>query len=134
MFDLDHFKETNDRFGHRTGDEILILLARSIQSALRKSDLGARFGGDEFVVMLAQASDDDACPIAERIRRTFVERLKAKYPDVPATLSIGVASLRTTNASSAEDLIHEADVALYRAKSSGRDRVTLAEAQPTVTA
>lgn len=127
MLDLDHFKETNDRFGHRMGDEILILLARSIESALRESDLAARFGGDEFVVMLPQASDEDASPIAERIRDAFNRRLEVRYPDVPVTLSIGIASRCATQASSAEDLIHEADVALYAAKDDGRDRVAVAE-------
>lgn len=130
MLDLDHFKDTNDQFGHRTGDEILILLARSIESALRASDVGARFGGDEFVVMLAQATEADASSIAERIRETFGARVKARFPDVPATLSIGIASLWTTHASSAEDLIHEADVALYVAKDKGRDRVAIAGARP----
>ncbi len=133
MFDLDHFKETNDRFGHRTGDEILILVALSIQSVLRETDVAARFGGDEFVAMLSQATCQEALPVAERIRDTFSKKLKSKYPDVPATISIGIASLSTSDATSAEDLIHEADVALYKAKERGRNQVAAAEARPLLT-
>jgi len=122
MFDLDHFKETNDRFGHRTGDEVLVLVADAIRSELRESDVAARFGGDEFILLLPRTSASAAGNAAERISSRFMESLRRESPDVPTTLSIGVASLRVTRARSAEALIHEADVALYAAKMGGRNR------------
>ncbi len=121
MFDLDHFKETNDRFGHRTGDEVLIIVAQCIRDALRDADVAARFGGDEFVLLLPRTSAPAAGHVAERIVSLFAETLRRKSADLPTTLSIGVASLRITQARSAEALVHEADVALYAAKTAGRN-------------
>ena len=123
MFDLDHFKEINDHLGHRAGDEVLILLARSISSQLRTSDLAARFGGDEFIVLLPQTSSAAATSLANRIKREFAVNVARAFPSAPATLSIGAASLFLTHAESPEALIHEADVALYCAKTHGRNRL-----------
>jgi diguanylate cyclase (GGDEF)-like protein len=131
MFDVDHFKETNDRFGHRTGDGVLTLLAEAISCELRESDVAARFGGDEFILLLPQTSARSASSLADRIVSRFSHGLKQTFPDVPATLSIGVASLRATHAPSSEALIHEADVALYTAKESGRNRTIAADAEST---
>jgi diguanylate cyclase (GGDEF)-like protein len=122
MFDLDHFKETNDLFGHRTGDEVLAITAQTISSELRGSDVAARFGGDEFIVLLPQTSAASAAILVGRITDRFNEEVHRRFPDVPAGVSIGVASLRTTRAPSAEALIHEADVALYSAKEANRAR------------
>lgn len=122
MFDVDHFKETNDQFGHRTGDEVLIILAKAIGRELRESDVAARFGGDEFILLLPQTAATAASTLADRIVATFNQAIRQKFPGVPATLSIGVASLRTTRSRSSEALIHEADVALYAAKEGGRNR------------
>jgi diguanylate cyclase (GGDEF)-like protein len=122
MFDLDRFKEANDLFGHRTGDAILISLARAIAGELRESDVAARFGGDEFIVLLPQTSADAAAMLVERITQRFAEETAKALPEVPTGVSVGVASLRTTRAKSAEALIHEADVALYAAKEGGRSR------------
>ncbi|HOW70338.1 MAG TPA: diguanylate cyclase [Phycisphaerae bacterium] len=123
MFDLDHFKEINDRLGHRAGDEILILLAHSISSQLRTSDLAARFGGDEFIALLPQTSSAAATSLANRIKREFTLNVANSFPAAPATLSIGAASLFATHTDSPEALIHEADVALYCAKTHGRNRL-----------
>jgi len=120
MFDLDHFKQINDRLGHRTGDEVLITLARSIVSELRSSDVAARFGGDEFIILLPQTSAAAARSLADRIVRTFVHQVIQQSPQVPASLSVGIASLATTRAHSAEALINAADRALYAAKNQGR--------------
>jgi len=120
MLDLDRFKETNDRFGHRTGDEVLASMAHVIAGELRGSDVAARFGGDEFIVLLPQTSAASAAVLVERITERFREEVLRRFPDVPADASIGVASLRTTRAPSAEALIHEADVALYAAKEARR--------------
>lgn len=130
MFDLDHFKETNDKFGHRTGDEVLMVVADCIARELRESDVAARFGGDEFIVLLPQSSASAAANLADRIVRRFNHRVQEEMPGVPTTLSIGVASLRTTRARSAEALIHEADLALYAAKEAGRNRTMAAAGEP----
>lgn len=128
MFDIDHFKEVNDRFGHRAGDHILIALARAIMAELRSSDVGARFGGDEFILLLPQTPAAQASSVADRIVLRFAENAAVMVPEASPTLSIGVASLRTTRACSAEALIHESDVALYAAKEGGRNRTMQAAA------
>ena len=121
MFDLDHFKQINDRLGHRVGDEVLILLAKAIASQLRGSDVAARFGGDEFTLLLPQTSSSAAVTLADRVVNTFTGEVCRELPAVPATLSIGVASLRTAQAPSAEALIQQADLAMYAAKQAGRN-------------
>jgi diguanylate cyclase (GGDEF)-like protein len=126
MFDLDHFKETNDRFGHRMGDEVLVTVGKCIRGELRDADVAARFGGDEFILLLPRTSAAAAGSVADRIVTSFAETLKRQAPEVPTTLSIGVASLRITRARSAEALIHEADLALYAAKTAGRNRTVAA--------
>jgi diguanylate cyclase (GGDEF)-like protein len=123
MFDLDHFKEINDKLGHQTGDDTLIALATAISSQLRDADVGARFGGDEFVALLPRTSASAAATLADRIVTQFSENASKLFTDIPATLSIGVASLRTTQARNAEALMHEADLALYAAKEAGRNRL-----------
>jgi diguanylate cyclase (GGDEF)-like protein len=130
MLDLDRFKETNDRFGHRTGDEVLSIMAHVIASELRGSDVAARFGGDEFIVLLPQTSAASAAILVDRITERFKEEVRRKFADVPVDASIGVASLRTTRAPSAEALIHEADVALYAAKEARKCEATAEPSHP----
>lgn len=120
MFDLDHFKQINDRLGHRAGDEALIGLAQAITSELRSSDIAARFGGDEFILLLPQTSAMAARTLADRVTRAFTRLATEKFPAIPAGLSIGIASLSGTRINSAEALINEADKALYAAKARGR--------------
>lgn len=96
MFDLDHFKLINDRFGHRTGDGILITLGSAIAGELRGSDVAARFGGDEFILLLPKTPAAAASRLADRIVAAFMDQVSDAHPGVNPTLSIGVASLRTT--------------------------------------
>ncbi len=119
MFDLDHFKSINDRFGHPLGDEVLRTFANAIGASLRAADVIGRFGGEEFVVILG-GNLADASVAAERVRLAFqaAGRVVAGR-EVGATVSIGVASGGIDVAS----LIATADAALYRAKSNGRNRV-----------
>jgi diguanylate cyclase (GGDEF)-like protein len=126
MFDLDHFKMINDRFGHAVGDEALRTFAATVGSNLRTSDLIARLGGEEFAVMLA-GSLTDAMRAAERVRIAFVQsgtliggRMLA------ATVSVGAAS--GLPGTSLPELLANADAALYRAKANGRNRVEGIEA------
>ena len=130
MIDIDHFKEINDRFGHLAGDEALKEVARRAEAEIRAGDTGARFGGDEFAILLAGAESPQALKLAERIHQGVGSTPVRVHggAHVTVTLSIGVATARPQPRSHdykalAERLIAEADAALYRAKSAGRNRV-----------
>lgn len=126
MLDLDHFKHINDRAGHEAGDVALCMLADSLRLELRAVDTAARFGGDEFVIILPQAAAEGAVLVAERLRRQIQEL------DVPGfgqvTASFGVATF-PTHASSRDTLVVAADRALYNSKDGGRNRVSLPTAE-----
>ncbi len=132
MIDLDHFKAVNDIFGHLMGDKVLILVARTITSQLRTADVGARYGGDEFIAMLPHSSSAQAHALAERIRHDFQWSLANELPEVAASakvsMSIGIASLAACEAGSADEFVGAADRALYEAKDLGRNRIVLAGA------
>jgi len=130
MIDVDHFKEINDRFGHLAGDEALKEVARRAEAEIRAGDTGARFGGDEFAILLAGAETSHALKLAERIHQGVGSAPVRVHggAHVTVTLSIGLATARPQPRSHeykalAERLIAEADAALYRAKSAGRNRV-----------
>ncbi|MCH8978651.1 MAG: diguanylate cyclase [Armatimonadetes bacterium] len=120
MFDVDHFKKFNDEHGHRAGDQVLIEVAKVMQSAVRESDLVARYGGEEFVVVLPGAGREGACRVAEQIR----EHLESyQWQQRPLTVSGGIATL-SEQSLTRDDLVEEADRAMYRSKESGRNRIT----------
>jgi diguanylate cyclase (GGDEF)-like protein len=128
--DIDHFKRVNDTVGHQGGDEVLREVAQRIKVELRLSDALARFGGEEFVVLLINADLDSAAFVAERIRAGIAASMIDVSPSVRVsiTASIGVACLDRSDPSvapetSANELIAQADAALYQAKDSGRNRV-----------
>jgi diguanylate cyclase (GGDEF)-like protein len=127
LADVDHFKMVNDTHGHLTGDAVLRTLATEMRQQVRESDLVGRFGGEEFVVLLTTTGEEEACRVAERIRRGACV-VKVLTPDtiVGVTVSIGVAALGSHGANLFE-LLAAADLALYRAKHTGRDRVCLYE-------
>jgi diguanylate cyclase (GGDEF)-like protein len=117
MADLDHFKRVNDDHGHQAGDAVLRGVAEVLRSSLRATDVGGRYGGEEFIVIMAQNSLDGATQFAERWRQT-VEAARFSIPDgrgVEVTISIGVAGYHDRE-QTASDLIAEADTALYAAK------------------
>lgn len=125
MIDMDGFKQLNDGSGHLVGDQLLQTAGRVIRSNLRLMDVAARYGGDEFVVLLPQATGDDAVHAARRIAAEF--RIAAQAMSKPAagvSMSIGIASVRSSNAASADQLIAAADRAMYQSKAAGRDRIT----------
>ncbi len=120
MLDIDHFKQVNDTHGHTVGDGVICSLAELISGAVRDTDAVCRYGGEEFCIVVPQASKEAAGTIADRMCR------KARSPGfarVPMTVSFGVASIQS-GAASVGELIDLADQALYASKESGRDRVT----------
>ncbi|WP_102107056.1 diguanylate cyclase [Oceaniglobus roseus] len=127
MLDIDNFKRINDTFGHATGDSVLGAVARTIRDNLRGVDLVARYGGEEFVAALPEASLPAARQAAERVRRRIAE-LSLPAPDgrpVPVTVSIGIA-IGGHGRGTGGLLLDQADRALYRAKTTGRNRVCVA--------
>lgn len=126
MLDIDHFKKYNDKNGHIGGDRAIQVVAKAIQSHLRSTDTAVRYGGEEFVVLMPNTSSRDASRIAERLCNAIREQ-KISHTDgtlLPSiTVSIGCSSLMEGN--SFEDLLAEADAALYLAKKTGRDRVAM---------
>ncbi|MGC4081129.1 MAG: diguanylate cyclase [Vicinamibacterales bacterium] len=127
MIDVDHFKQFNDTWGHEGGDAVLRELSAVLRAHFRGDDIACRYGGEEFVVVLAEASLDGAFARAEELRKE-IRRLVPEHRRQPLgaiTVSIGVASL-PDHGVSPEDLIAAADRALYQAKASGRDRTATA--------
>ncbi len=123
MIDLDDFKNVNDLQGHRVGDQVLVLAAETIKSQLRSSDIPARPGGDEFVILLPQTSAYRAATIARRIISAFCESVKAEIPEVSVGMSAGISDVETLKPAVPEILVDEADRALYQAKANGKQRV-----------
>ena len=126
MVDIDHFKSVNDRFGHAAGDAVLGQVAEVLRLSVRKSDKVSRFGGEEFVLLLREISQDDLIAFAERLRVTVASlAIVSERTTIGVTISIG-AALVSDGESDIQMLIERADKALYVAKRSGRDCVRAA--------
>ena len=124
MIDIDHFKKINDTYGHSLGDKVLIEFSRQVQLSLRPYDQAARFGGEEFAIILPETNLEQAAHVAERVRRDVSElSFQDDLKNLKMTISIGVAPFPATGIRSLDDLIREADNALYLAKTNGRNRV-----------
>ncbi|MGE5094048.1 MAG: diguanylate cyclase [Betaproteobacteria bacterium] len=125
LMDIDRFKSINDRFGHETGDEVLQRFALSLRESLRETDFVARFGGEEFIAILPETTEEGAMQAAEKVRAGIEA---GRFPGFGSlTVSIGVSCARPGDASEG-DAVRRADSALYRAKGEGRNTVRLAEA------
>jgi len=124
MCDIDHFKKFNDTYGHQQGDAILRETGVIIRKGIRKMDIPARYGGEEFAVVLPETNLENALRVASRLRRSVEER-DFPGPDDPlhVTISIGVAQYDPERDRGSKEVIRRADLALYRAKNSGRNRV-----------
>ncbi|MFL5306559.1 MAG: putative bifunctional diguanylate cyclase/phosphodiesterase [Polyangia bacterium] len=120
--DLDRFKAINDSLGHQAGDELLVGIARRLQRCVRPGDTLARMGGDEFTVLLDDiASEADATRVAERIHQELAAPLKLRDNEVYTSVSVGIA-LSSAGYDCPEDMLRDADTAMYRAKAAGRAR------------
>jgi diguanylate cyclase (GGDEF)-like protein/PAS domain S-box-containing protein len=127
FFDLDDFKVINDSLGHSAGDQLLIEVAHRVQTCIRTNDLLARLGGDEFTLLLEHVIDDrDAIVIAERIASVLDERFIIDDHEVFATTSIGIA-IGDAESPSSDDILRNADLAMYEAKNAGKNRYAMFE-------
>ena len=125
IWDIDHFKSINDRFGHQAGDRVLQCVAKQITRRLRRSDFTARIGGEEFATLLPDCDTSNAMRLAEQLRKKIDYcDFETELGSVQVTLSCGIAILDPNE--SDETFFARADAALYKAKSAGRNRVCLA--------
>lgn len=132
IFDIDDFKLFNDTEGHLAGDEVLKTIAEIAREAVRSIDIIARFGGEEFAIIMPQTEKDEAFLVAERTRKNIKELMPRTWENFPRkeiTVSIGVATF-PLDGKDAKTLIRNADKALYRAKVSGKDRTVVWDAAP----
>jgi two-component system, cell cycle response regulator len=123
MCDIDKFKQINDGFGHGVGDDVIRLVARELKQACRGSDIVARMGGDEFLLVLPEAESNGAVVIVKRVQKGIQERIELS--NIPISLSFGIADMDIER--SEEVAIAMADAALYAAKGEGRDRYSITQ-------
>ncbi|GIU18577.1 diguanylate cyclase [Shewanella sp. MBTL60-007] len=126
MLDVDHFKRINDNYGHASGDEVLRILGHYVRDNIRSSDLGIRYGGEEFLILLPYTSLESAVMMAEDLRKTVESMVFNVLDGHSITISLGVAQLKKDE-KALDTLIMRADKALYQSKGCGRNRVTVSE-------
>jgi diguanylate cyclase (GGDEF)-like protein len=127
FLDLDHFKRFNDTFGHDAGDAVLRSVAEALRTHYRADDVVCRYGGEEFAIILPESTAEEAAKRSEDLRAA-VKHIRVRHEGKVLdgiTLSMGIAGF-PENASSEEELLRLADIALYQSKSRGRDRITVA--------
>ncbi|MFT3857002.1 MAG: GGDEF domain-containing protein [Aquabacterium sp.] len=120
LLDLDHFKQINDGRGHQVGDAVLVALADHVRAQLRQVDKVARWGGEEFLILLPSVTLEQAQVALDRVRDGFAALRLVQHPDLCATFSVGLAQARAGD--TLEHLLERADHALYEAKRQGRNR------------
>lgn len=124
IIDLDCFKGVNDRYGHLVGDVVLKEMAALLKNSMREIDILARYGGEEFVAILPETKPAEGLIVAERIRHLSASHLfNEEHDPIQVTVSIGIVTLPSSTVESAEAFLHLADLALYRAKKKGRNRI-----------
>ncbi len=132
LFDIDHFKQVNDTFGHPAGDQVLTNMAQEIKKSMRPNDIIARYGGEEFVVILPETDTAGLKKYAERLR-SCVESITTMIKVAPVQVTIscgGTVYVPTTSEITKQDLIDTIDRALYQSKDNGRNRVTILPVKP----
>jgi diguanylate cyclase (GGDEF)-like protein len=126
FIDIDNFKSINDLYGHTIGDRMLETLAECVKKSIRSDYKVVRFGGDEFIVLLENTTIDEAYQVAERVRSNANSMDITRYvPDQSLSLSIGVANSLMLRTRSISSLIKKADIAMYRSKGIGKNKVTI---------
>ncbi len=123
MIDIDYFKKINDKYGHQVGDSVLHEIAQIINKTFREVDIAARWGGEEFIVLLPQTNRKAALQSASRILEAISTHKFPRIPDKKITVSIGIASVPDPSIDTGEKLINASDFAMYEAKKKGRNRV-----------
>lgn len=133
MIDLDGYKQLNDTYGHQVGDELLVLAGKVIRANMRRMDVAARYGGDEFVLLLPHADGAEAAQVTQRIREQFAAASAVVLKRAKGvSMSAGVASLVAHDPPHADQLVAMADAALYSAKDAGRGRTSVSQTPPLV--
>ena len=127
LTDLDFFKQVNDRYGHLVGDDVLRIAGQKMSGAVRRYDHIGRFGGEEFLAVLPDCTAERARLVAERVRQSIGNQ--PIVDQLQVTVSIGVSQWRSGQ--DIHDLLHSADLALYRAKHNGRNRVEVENIDPS---
>ena len=123
MFDIDFFKKVNDTHGHLFGDEVLKMIGRTLSTELRSHDIFARYGGEEFVILLPETSSSCAHRVAEKLRTLIAEKsVEKEGVTEKITVSCGIATLNQDTMKNGNDLVENADRAMYHAKKTGRNR------------
>jgi len=123
FIDADHFKDVNDTFGHKTGDAVLRMVAKSTASGLRSADIPFRWGGEEFLVLLPGADEVGLYTTAERIR-TLIENSWIQEGEAQARVTVSIGATMALPTETADDLVDRADRLMYASKNGGRNRVT----------
>jgi len=128
IMDVDHFKTTNDTFGHQVGDSMLQILADVLKKEIRSHDIAARFGGDEFAVLMPETALSEAITVAKRIQQSLAGRPVGNGElEMACTVSVGIADTSATGVGSPEELVGLSDQALYVAKRRGRNQIATAD-------
>ena len=126
LFDLDHFKQINDTYGHAIGDQVLVRTTQTVRESLRQGEIVGRYGGDEFVILLPGSNSRQSRQIAERLVEKMVSQvIVTGNGDLSVTFSMGIADLKQTKDSTLEMLLAHADQALYAAKQAGRSQLVI---------
>ena len=123
MIDVDHFKKFNDTYGHECGDAVLSELGRFLQDNIRRNDIACRYGGEEFVLILSRVQQDQVLAIAQKLCLSIRENLKVRWQNTTHTITVSIGASLCSPDQSAEGSLNNADHALYRAKTNGRDQV-----------
>ena len=126
MIDIDKFKMVNDEFGHQTGDSVLKDMSQLIRRTIREVDTPARWGGEEFIVLCSQTRKEDAYHGAKRIMNAISDHEFKGVTGRDITVSVGIAGIPDGSINTSEKMIHDADLAMYDAKSQGRNRIVIA--------
>ncbi len=129
MLDADHFKQINDNYGHMVGDQVLKQISIFLRRALRKTDCVGRYGGEEFIILMPETEEGDACKVLDQCRDELSKHdIDTGDGKVNVTVSIGITQLHSDD-DDAWQAVKRADFALYRAKESGRNQVKIAESE-----